>query len=283
MARSLDHLADAGLHGFEVADDQMHVSEDLADLVLQILALVIGEPAVQLEVHDGLAMIGVPGGQDALDPPLRVPDGANHRMKDLSRRQASRRQLLGDGINQERGVIRDRLQDRPQSLIPVRPDLGIEDPDRVVGRAPAVGERERRAHLGQKLIVGDGGQLLGREPAGVGLREGCERVTTVCGHAVLDALDERLELRVRLGRRRRETGGGRGRVGVRVHERSFWHVGHALDSVGRLTGTVLVRRHVRYAEPAPRPQRPGRSARTGASGRSPPPLKRAVLRSVPPP
>ena len=112
VARQLQHVVGAILHRLEVAHHQPDVTQDRLDPFLQVGSGCVGQTAIELEVHDRLAVRGVPRRGDTLQTPLLVARRADDRVQDPADHQVPSRELLGDGVDQERRVVDVRLEDR---------------------------------------------------------------------------------------------------------------------------------------------------------------------------
>ena len=118
---------------------------------------------------------------------LRADDGVDHG----AHRVALRGELVGDGVDEERGVLGVRLDDGADRRVAVAGERRVEGAHGDVAGA-AVGELEQADDLAE--------QLLGREPgarrgqaAHVRLGEGLHDLDAIGRHAVGDALQELLD------------------------------------------------------------------------------------------
>ena len=154
-ACELDHVPHALLHRIEVPDHERDVSEDAAHARLELGVHVVAESAVDLEVHERLAVLGFPPGPDADQPPLLVADRPDHRVEQTLDRETARREFLGDRVDEEGRVVGVDLDDRAVASVPVDVGLGVEDADG--GRLEAAAVREREGGGGERE------QLVGRD------------------------------------------------------------------------------------------------------------------------
>ena len=218
LAGDVGHLPRALHHGVEVAHDQADVAEDLDDLGGEVLALGVGEPAVDLEVHDGLAVGGLARAHDPLDPPVGAAGGPDHGVEEPPRRQTAGVQLLADGVHQERGVVGVGLHDGADRLVAVGGEVGVEHADGLRSGPAGIGEVEGPLHLPEELLGRDAGELLVGDAAGVGPRELRHHRPAIGLHALGDPEEEFVDhgVRARMGLGGGLCGVGHGDVGWRV-------------------------------------------------------------------
>ena len=117
------------LHRFEVTYNQPDVTKDRLDPFFELGPGRVGQTAIELEVHDRLAVRGIPSRGDTLQTPLFVAGRADDRVQDPAHDQVPSGELFGDGVDQERRVVDVRLEDRARSRESVRRGLGVEHPD----------------------------------------------------------------------------------------------------------------------------------------------------------
>ena len=181
------------LHGLEVANHEVHVVQDLGDLPFQVRALGLAEAAFELVMHHGLAVRCVPARHHPLDPTALVANRPDDRVDQQPDPELARRELLADGVHQERRVVRVRLHDRadrPVALVGVR---GHEHADRRRLVPALVGEGERRGDHREQEVGPMVLKLLIGEPSQERPREGGEGVPPIGGGLGLDASEQRVE------------------------------------------------------------------------------------------
>ena len=187
---------------------------------------------IELEVHDGLAVGGVPCRGDALEPTLFIPRRADDRVQDPPHRQAPRGELLGHGVDQEGRVVDVRLQDRALRREAVGRGVGIEDADDPGLQPPPVDEVERTADETVELLGRRRGDLVVTQAPEVAPRERGDRLPTLHRSPLLDHRQQR---RKRLPRFRSGCSGG-GPLARRrglTTARSLHRVRHVASRMGR--------------------------------------------------
>ena len=101
-AGELHHVTDALLHRFEVANDEAHVREDLPDPSGEIVQLLWPQVTIDLEMHDGLSMRGIPSRHDPLEVAPLISHRADHGMQQTLDLEAASGELLGHRVDEER-------------------------------------------------------------------------------------------------------------------------------------------------------------------------------------
>ena len=170
-AGELHHPPAAVGHRREVHHRPAHVAEHRLDGVGERLEVLVAQPAVEVEVHHRLARGRLARVDDAGDATVRVALEPDDRMQRSLHGQPARGDRLADRVDEEREVLRRRLEHRAHALVAVGLGGRIERPhdDRPV--AAAGGEVEHAADLGQQVR---GRRLLGgvgRQAAQVRRRE----------------------------------------------------------------------------------------------------------------
>jgi hypothetical protein len=118
-ARDRDHVVDPLGQLREIPDDLPDVEDVVAHRRRDLLQLVVREPQREVEVHDGLAPLGVARRAHADDPPGLVALDADDRMQQPRDRQPALVQLAGRGVDEERIVVAVGLDDRAERLVAV--------------------------------------------------------------------------------------------------------------------------------------------------------------------
>ena len=165
LPRDLLHMMHALLHRLEVAHDETHIVQDRPDPPLEVAAVLLVEPAIQFEMHQRLAVRRVTAGHHPLQVTVLAANRADHRVHDQPHTEVPSRELLGDGVHQERRVVGVRLDDGAGHHVPVVVDRRHEDPHGGRMVAPSVDEREGRAHDAEQLLDPARRQILLAEPA----------------------------------------------------------------------------------------------------------------------
>ena len=161
--RARDHAP--VLHRLEVPDRQADVAQDAADRPLELGPLLLGEPLLELEVHQGLAVLGL---ADVQDPTIRPSEPRSTPITGwiTRRRPAPGIELLGDRVVQER--IRGADLDHVPALVAVLQRTRFEHSHRELVRPPSVGQLEGPDDHAEELLGRSLGDVLRRQP----LREG---------------------------------------------------------------------------------------------------------------
>ncbi len=262
-ARELQHVVGAILHRLEVAHHQPDVTQDRLDPFFQVGSGRVDQTAIELEVHDRLAVRGVPSRGDTLQTSLLVARRADDRVQDPAHDQVPSGELLGDGVDQERRVVDVRLEDRARSREPVRRDLGVERADHPRVQPASVHELERGADEAVELLRGGGPDLVVRQASQVRLRERGHGLPSLDGDALIDEGQQWAERRTGLC-----AGCGGGGPIARLRDlataRSLHRVRHVASRVRFWSRAVIVtdagvRRYVSA------PRRRGRTRKSGLS------------------
>ena len=174
------------------------------DPPLEIAAVLLVEPAIELEMHHRLAVRRVTARHHPLEAAVLVANRADHRVDQQPHAEVASRELLGDRVHQERRVVGVRLDDRAGHHVSVVVDRRHEDPHGGRMVAPSVDEREGRAHDAEQLLDAARRQVLLAEPAKhhPGEHEECVVAIGRCrGFDPLGQLDEQgMDLGGRFGR-----------------------------------------------------------------------------------
>ena len=157
-------------------------------------------------------MAGVAARRHALQASLLIPGCTHHRMQDPPDGELPSRELLRDGVDQERRVVAVRLDHGVGAPIPVDDGVGVQDSDRIGLGGSRVDEIERRPNQREELLRQVGGELFVAEPARVGTSEGGNRSAALGRDQLVDAREQVLDDRIK-------------RLGLRIHGGSFLHVG----------------------------------------------------------
>ena len=169
--RELDHTVDSVGHRVEVAHRQPQIAQHPPDVVGERRQLGVAQTAVDLEVHDRLAVQGAAGRGDGRYAALAVTLDAQHRVHHRPHLQAVPAELLADGVDQERGVLQVGFDDRAGGLPPVPLGVRVVGADGKLAGGPGVHEFEQAADLGGEPLDAGGIAPLGVSPARVGTRE----------------------------------------------------------------------------------------------------------------
>ncbi len=167
-------MPDALLHRVEVPHHQRDVAQDAADALLELGVHLVAQGAIDLEVHEGLAVLGLTPRPHLDEPALFVPDRSDHRVQEPLDREAARGELLGDRVDQERRVVGRDLDHRAVASVPVDVGIGVEDPHGGGFEAPAVGEGERGGGERVQLVGRDRLEVVFGEAAEQRAREGAD-------------------------------------------------------------------------------------------------------------
>ena len=185
-----DHVVDALGQRLEVGHDLAHGDERLADGAVDLLQLLVVQPAREVEVHDRLALLGVARAADADDAAVAVALDADHRVQQPRDLEPVRLQGAGDAVDQERPVVGVGLHDRAERLVAVLGDGRVEgaDGDRLV--AARGRELERVDDLGGHLLGRDPLRRVAGEASQVGLGERADGVRAFGGDLLPDQLQQ---------------------------------------------------------------------------------------------
>ncbi len=163
-ARQLHHVPHPVLHRVEVPDHERDVPEDAAHARLEIGVHLVGQRPVDLEVHEGLAMLGLSPGHHARETTLLVADRADHRVEQAFDGETPGGELLRDGVDEERRVVGGDLDHRSEAGVAVDLRIGVEDADGGGVEASAVREVEGRGRQRVELVGGDLFEVLIGQP-----------------------------------------------------------------------------------------------------------------------
>ena len=158
-------MPDLLLHRVEVPDHERDVSEDPAYPRLELRVHLVGETAVDLEVHEGLAALGLPAGHHLDEATLLVSDGADDRVEEALDREPSRRELLGDRVDEEGRVIGGDLDDGSVAPVAVVLEVGVEHADGGCLEATAVRELEGGGRERVQLVRRDLFEVVVGQPS----------------------------------------------------------------------------------------------------------------------
>ena len=257
----LQHVVRAILHRLEIAHHQTDVTQDGPDTVLEIGPGYVGQPTIQLEVHDGLAVRCVPGRRHSLQTPFLVARRAHDRVQDPADHQVPCGELLGDGVDQEGRVVDVGLEDRARRREPVVGDLRVERSHHPGLQTPSVDELERRADEPVELFRRSRDDLLVGEASQEGLRERGDGLPSLNGDTLIDQRKEWPECRTGLC-----AGCGGGGPVARLRDlataRSLHRVRHVASRVRFLaSGRHCDRRRTPPIRTSPAPLFPRRESR----------------------
>ena len=158
----------------------------------ELLALVVGQRPVHLEVHHRLTVAGIATGEHALDASLRIADRADHRVQQPADDEVASQELFVDRVDQERRVVGAGLDHRTDRLVAVTLDRGVEHPHRRGVGALGVGEPERRRHHAEQRVRPRSQEILVAEPPQERLGERLQRLAPLVPGVRGDALPERV-------------------------------------------------------------------------------------------
>jgi hypothetical protein len=191
-AGQLRHPRRALEHRREVAYHDADVGQDLPDPVLEVAQLLVGEPAVEVEVHDGLAVDRSARVPDRADAPVALARRGHDRMEHPRHVQAAGAELGRDGVHEERQVVRVGLQHGADGLVAVLVPGGIERADGHRVAVARAGELEQRDHLAEQRLGRDPLRAVAAEAAQVRARERPDRLCAVRGDLLVDQLQQPL-------------------------------------------------------------------------------------------
>ena len=159
----------------------------------------VREAAVDLEVHEGLAVLGFRPGQHLVEAALFVADRADDRVEEALDREAPRRELLRDRVDEERRVVGRNLDDGPVAAIAVVLRIGVEDADGRRLEASAVSELEGGGREREQLVGRDLFEVFVGQPAQQRSGEDLERVGPLGVGLSRDPSQHLLDLGMELG------------------------------------------------------------------------------------
>jgi hypothetical protein len=106
-------------------NDRADVGQRGADRVLELGQLVVAEPAVEVEVHDRLAVHGPARVADPADAAAALALGGDDRVQQARELDPARGELARDRVDEERQIVGVGLQHRADRLVAVLLAVGL--------------------------------------------------------------------------------------------------------------------------------------------------------------
>ena len=163
-AGELGHRGDPLEHRREVAHHRPHGREHAAHGVLELGELLVGEPPVQVEVHDRLAVRRAARVAHGPDPPAALALDGHDRVQQPRVVQPARLQHPAHRVDQERQVVGVGLQHRADRLVAVALAGRVERAHRHRVAVARAGELEQGHDLAEQRVRRDAVRAVAAEP-----------------------------------------------------------------------------------------------------------------------